>query len=364
MTDVTADSNRRRSVRRPQTTDTSSIASGSTGARRSNSLLPRLGRKLHSAKTLRSGSSPASTGSNNGSGIGIVSSSHIGSHHSSSRPRTLLFPEVIEISAETTTAAVHTGYHEEDEEEQRERERLRDAAALSIGLNPAHLPPASIHESVVDEEDELLLLDEQEDRYSARSNSQHAHYHLNNLSNASRSSTNRITSIGTMNGTSSATSVQATMPPFPTTPHALSSAFLVQQTALLPTYHVSPSIRLFNRSRLWRTRSLLLTCPPLLDSSHASSHSPTPTPTPSYLHLFHGERELGRMEVNSKSVVFVSEQEVGGRSRVVKVGGQVIAGSKVTHSQDGHTVWILQMADPEVQQLWIGLIKNAILRQR
>lgn len=93
-------------------------------------------------------------------------------------------------------------------------------------------------------------------------------------------------------------------------------------------------------------------------------------PTVSYLHLFKSpgaeEKELERLEINEESVVFVAEEEVGGRRHVVKVGGTDVGAMRkeMNHEEGGRTMWFLQLTDPAEAQKWIAMIKNAILGQR
>ena len=72
-----------------------------------------------------------------------------------------------------------------------------------------------------------------------------------------------------------------------------------------------------------------------------------------HLHVFKSdganERELERVEIGADSVVFVTDEEVGGRRGVVKVGG--VGGAEMT----------LSMAD---QSEWIDAIKQAVLSER
>ncbi len=78
------------------------------------------------------------------------------------------------------------------------------------------------------------------------------------------------------------------------------------------------------------------------------------------------EKELERLEINEDSVVFVSEEEVGGRRHVIKVGGADVGAMRkeYTHEEGGHIMWLLQIADPAEAQRWISNIKHAILGQR
>ena len=93
-------------------------------------------------------------------------------------------------------------------------------------------------------------------------------------------------------------------------------------------------------------------------------------PAVSYLHLFKSsspdERELERLEINEDSVVSVSEEDVGGRRQVIKVGGADVGAMKkeYTYDEGGYTMWLLQITDQAEAQQWITNIKGAILGQR
>lgn len=93
-------------------------------------------------------------------------------------------------------------------------------------------------------------------------------------------------------------------------------------------------------------------------------------PLVSHLHLFKSsgseERELERLEINEDSVVFVADEEVGGRKGVVKVGGLDVGALRNESNQDSgnRTTWLLQILDAAEAQTWITAIKTAILAQR
>lgn len=93
-------------------------------------------------------------------------------------------------------------------------------------------------------------------------------------------------------------------------------------------------------------------------------------PSVSYLHLFKSsgseEKELERLEINEDSVVFVAEEEVGGRKGVIKVGGLDVGAFKkeLNHEIGGRTMWFLQILNQTEAQKWIAAIKNTILGQR
>jgi hypothetical protein len=105
-------------------------------------------------------------------------------------------------------------------------------------------------------------------------------------------------------------------------------------------------------------------------SSPVLSLSRCQTPSVSHLHLFKSsgseERELERLEINEDSVVFVADEEVGGRKGVVKVGGLDVGSFRKESNQDpgNRTMWLLQISNATEAQKWIAAIKTAILAQR
>jgi hypothetical protein len=93
-------------------------------------------------------------------------------------------------------------------------------------------------------------------------------------------------------------------------------------------------------------------------------------PAVSYLHVFKSpspdEKELERLEINEDSVVFVAEEEVGGKRSVIKVGGADVGAMKKEYmtNEAGYSMWLLHIQDTVDAQKWITDIKNAILGQR
>ncbi|KAL1950777.1 hypothetical protein VTO73DRAFT_5901 [Trametes versicolor] len=75
-----------------------------------------------------------------------------------------------------------------------------------------------------------------------------------------------------------------------------------------------------------------------------------------HLHVFKSasgdDKELERVEIGADSVVFVNEEEIGGRRGVVKVGG--VGGVEMT----------LSMVDQNEAHNWITAIKQAVLSER
>ena len=96
---------------------------------------------------------------------------------------------------------------------------------------------------------------------------------------------------------------------FPSTRAQL--AVYEQLSATLPKHYPPPSLLMLALSKQWRARHVVLTAPVLAGVS--------------YLHIFKShapdERELERLEINEHSVVFVNDEDVGGRRGVVRVGG-------------------------------------------
>lgn len=151
------------------------------------------------------------------------------------------------------------------------------------------------------------------------------------------------------------------IPPFPSTVAALSQFH--ESSGVFPKYYPPSSLRIFALSKNWKNRYIFLSTP-------ATFITKGRTPAVSYLHLFKSagaeEKELERLEINEDSVVFVSEEEVGGKRHVIKVGGADVGAMKkeYTHEEGGHIMWLLQISDQTVAQKWITNIKTAILSQR
>ncbi|KAF8964185.1 hypothetical protein BDZ97DRAFT_915772 [Flammula alnicola] len=132
---------------------------------------------------------------------------------------------------------------------------------------------------------------------------------------------------------------------------------------MYPKYYPPSSLRIFALSKNWKNRFLLLSSPATLVTRGQG-------PAVSYLHLFKSsnpeDKELERLEINEDSVVFVAEEEVGGKSHVIKVAGADVGAMKkdYMHEEGGHTMWLLQIPEQADAQKWITNIKNAILGQR
>jgi hypothetical protein len=237
-------------------------------------------------------------------------------------PMPIMLPDVIEIS------------RRDDEVE--ERERLRDAAAQSIGLNPI----------LMSAEETLTEVDETESNGHEPDSAQT----LDGFTVVDRFTPDIPDTMVSYNGSTRLPKPSiASVPDFPVTIAILAN--FKQNSAHLVKYYPSSSLRLFALSKLWKNRYLVLSSSPPRSSQGVS---------PSFLHLFRSsnveERELERLEINEDSVVFVAEEDVGGRKNVVKVAG-VDGGS----NHGTAAMWLLQI--PEAQQ-WITLIKGVILGQR
>ena len=276
-------------------------------------------------------------------------------------PRQIILPGVLEISARR---------HDEEVEE---RNRLREMAAQAIGIGPLMVSPGSGSraESTTEDEDEDRLSPSQNNTIprlghprSSESTpnitTKSPHDFSLSESMSSQPSAGRLRS-GSMLARSPTTSSGAPIPPFPTTVLALT---LFRQTSgMYPKYYPPSSLRIFALSRNWKNRFLVLSTPSKLVMRGQ-------TPVVSYLHLFKSsspdEKEMERLEINEDSVVFVSEEEVGGRRQVIKVGGADVGAMKKEYTCDegGHTMWLFQITDQAEAQQWITNIKSAILGQR
>jgi hypothetical protein len=256
------------------------------------------------------------------------------------------------------------------DEEVEERERLRDAAAQSIGLGPDMLQNSQLRSDSIDEADEDAEETGLEGDFemihplpvinrSARSSSVSS-MPAPELSYSSWPRTGSLRRSLTHMRTRSTTPAPS-IPNFPTTPSALEQ--LTVMAAVLPKYYSPPSLRIFALSKQWKSRCMILTSPP---PTSLRGH----TPTVSYLHLFKlsalDEREIERLEINEDSVVFVADEDVGGRKGVVKVAGVNAGPSRKEMNQEGggQTMWFLQIPDALEAQRWIGAIKSVILSQR
>lgn len=282
-------------------------------------------------------------------------------------PGPIVLPDVIEITA-----------RKRDEEEE-ERNRLRAEAAQAIGLDPLLVDPdAQSRLNTTDEEDEEDEELRQKESNNAQNLTDSQHYpgNMRNSAYTPHTSTplhGSSTSIpmpvgryrsGSLMGHSRTNSVNLT--PIPAYPSTVSSLSQWQQhSGTLPKYYHPSSLRIFalSNSKNWKARYIMLTSPTAIITR-------TKIPAVSYVHLFKSsgpdEKELERLAINEDSVVFVSDDEVGGRRHVVKIGGVEAGASKreLNYEESGRTMWLLQIEDPAESQQWISIIKNSILNQR
>ncbi|KAI0669201.1 hypothetical protein C8Q78DRAFT_1042179 [Trametes maxima] len=258
-------------------------------------------------------------------------------------PTPFLYSEVIEISAPPPSPP------EQDED----RERLRDAAAQSIGLDPVLLEE---RESTSSRHTRSFSLSQaRSERSTSRSRSRSRSRSLSPARSRARANSRA----------GAETPAARTLPPYPATQSALGP--WVQRSSKVAKHHAPSSLLLFALAKQWKSRMLVLTSSPLSASprSHTtsfSSHSPFSYPSTAaqqnvaHLHLFKSaggeERELYRIEIGADSVVFVSEEEIGGRRGVVRVRG--VGGAEMT----------LSMVDQTEAHNWITAIKQAVLSER
>ncbi|KAE9394909.1 hypothetical protein BT96DRAFT_170366 [Gymnopus androsaceus JB14] len=168
----------------------------------------------------------------------------------------------------------------------------------------------------------------------------------------------------------------APVPSFPSTWRALAPYVQTASSGTLPKYYPSSSLRIFAMSKQWKARHLILTTPTIENSN--SNSLPFPGVHVSYLHLFKSaspdERELERLEINEDSVIFVSEEEIGGKKGVVQVAGVDVGFVRDEHARKRDTakdvkgkeqaMWLFYIVDPLEKQRWIESIKNKVFGQR
>ncbi|KZV73234.1 hypothetical protein PENSPDRAFT_313011 [Peniophora sp. CONT] len=209
-----------------------------------------------------------------------------------------------------------------DAEEAEERNRLRDAAAQSLGLElglpvPGRLSSEKEHEGEEGDDEQGT-----EVRIQAP--------------------------------------VTPTLPAFPATKASL-VPLIVMQTAL-PKHYPPPSLFKRALAHQWKTRAVVLTGPPTTSRTGGGA--------PSHLHVFRigsgSERELERLAIDERSVVFVADEDVSGRAHVVKVGGHDVGARRreLNGEESGMTMMWLQIVDAQESRAWIGAIKAAVLGQR
>ncbi|KAG6836680.1 hypothetical protein H0H93_004970 [Arthromyces matolae] len=276
-------------------------------------------------------------------------------------PMPLILPGVIEITASRR------------DEEDEERDRLREVAAQSLGLQVQSTPETHALDEGVETVDEEVAVNAEQDsqELSVSPIDNEAQTTIIPLSPVSPKESvfsipppspahvNRFRSRSVAHSRSNSISLSP-IPAFPATFIAIND-FQTSGT-MLDKYYQTSSLRIFALSKHWRQRFMVLSSPnPLLTRNSASS---------SYLHLFRSsageEKEIERLEINENSVVFIAEEEVGGRKHVVKVGGVDVGAMKkeLNVEENGRSMWFLYISDPTEAQKWITVIKTAILGQR
>ncbi|KAJ3821796.1 hypothetical protein F5880DRAFT_1721138 [Lentinula raphanica] len=333
----------------------------------------------------------------------------------------LVLPDVLEISAANSLSTTPAGedVNPVEDEETRERIRLREEAAQALGLSTAthHTHTGDDHSEsghsvtsngTLREDDKRTNVSDQEVNSSYPNDTHHYHFsHFTSttslhppLSPTSSHGRNRSGSMPAaypsnpppLQTKDHAPSPQTNLvPPFPSTLGALAPFKQTASSEPLPKYYPSSSLRIFTLTKQWKSRHLILTSPTSVPTSgsyplpltfisgagNSASHV-------SYLHLFKSdsadERELERLEINEDSVVFVSEEEIGGKKGVVQVAGVDLGfisetkKAKLTKKDNStekedvkgreQAMWLFYIADSSEKQKWIESIKNKVLGQR
>lgn len=279
-------------------------------------------------------------------------------------PPRLLIPEVIEVRA-----SAHTPTFDEDEEA--EREQLRAAAVQSVGFDVNISRPLADREHVFGDHGDS----------NKKEGDAHAHEYGDGRALPSilppnspltadigipdvPESTRTLRSRGRMSSPVAIRAAQLSLGPltaapaevvaFPSTRVQLAAH--EQLSAMLPKHYPPPSLLMLALSKQWKARHVVLSAPVLAGAS--------------YLHIFKSsapdERELERLEINERSVVFVNDEDVGGRRGIVRIGGVDVGASRreLNGEENGMTMMLLQILDTNESQKWINAIKNAVLGQR
>lgn len=279
------------------------------------------------------------------------------------QPR-LLLPEVIEVRASAPTPTF-------DEEEEAEREQLRAAAVQSVGFDVnISRPPDREHTAFGDNNER------EEDDADANEHEHRQHTSPSVLAgglppavdNGKSDVPGSTQFVGARGRMSSPAAISGALPPLalsPTAPQAEMLAFpstrsqitaYEQLSATLPKHYPPPTLLMLALTKQWKPRHVVLTAPELTGAS--------------YLHIFKSsawdERELERLEINERSVVFLNDEDVGGRRGVVRVGGVDVGALRrdLNGEENGLTMMTLQIVDANESQNWINAIKNAVLGQR
>ncbi|KAG6868617.1 hypothetical protein C0993_000420 [Termitomyces sp. T159_Od127] len=270
-----------------------------------------------------------------------------------------ILPDVIEISAARR------------DEEDKERDRLREAAAHSIGLQviPSRESYSLDESAEVDEGKEVQGYEQELAITTADTENQDDVHKPVPISSKRSIHSVASPSPGPFRFRSRSILVPSrtnsiSISPIPPFPSTFTDIDQYQQSAtILDKYYTTSSLRIFALSKNWRQKFMVLSSPNF-------SVTRNPGPSVSYLHLFKSsageEKEMERLEINEDSVVFISEEEVGGRKHVVKVGGVDVGAMKkeLNCEDNGRTMWFLHIKDQVEAQKWITTIKTVILGQR
>jgi hypothetical protein len=278
-------------------------------------------------------------------------------------PKQTFLPDVIDISAARADAELE------------ERNRLRDMAAQAIGLQPYTDAQASSNDCSIANEDgyqDVTPLDSADvcnaahqsgipPAPNAQSRSFRGSSSSLSVAHPQPIPTSRVRSGSTVTHTAATTTSFAPIPPYPSTVSSLSP--FRQCEGLYPKYYPHSSLRIFALSKNWKYRYLMM-------SSPATFVARGQSPAVSYLHVFKSagleEKELERLEINEDSVVFVAEDDVGGKQSVIKVGGTDVGAMKKEYmiNEGGYSMWLLHIENTADAQRWITNVKNAVLGQR
>ena len=281
-------------------------------------------------------------------------------------PPRLLLPDVIEVRASAHTPTL-------DEDEEAEREQLRAAAVQSVGFDVnISRPPADREQAFGDHGDGDTNQKEGAPAHEHGNGRAISSILPSKLPPAADSGLSDVPqpphtrSRGRMSSPAVLKLVQPASTPmtmttspnevlaFPSTRAQLAAH--EQLSATLPKHYPPPSLLMLALSKQWKARHVVLSAPVLAGAS--------------YLHIFKSnapdERELERLEINEHSVVFVNDEDVGGRRGVVRVGGVDVGALRrdLNGEENGMTMMMLQIVDANESQNWINTIKSAVLGQR
>ena len=283
-------------------------------------------------------------------------------------PPRLLLPDVIEVRASAHTPTL-------DDDEEAEREQLRAAAVQSVGFDVNISRPPADREQAFGDHGDGDISQKEDARAQEHGNGRAlpsipplppklptaADSGVSDVPQPARTrSRGRMSSPAVLKLVQSAsTSMTTTTAPNEVLSFPSTRAQLVaheQLSATLPKHYPPPSLIMLSLSKQWKARHVVLSAPVLAGSS--------------YLHIFKSnapdERELERLEINEHSVVFVKDEDVGGRRGVVRVGGVDVGALRrdLNGEENGMTMMMLQIVDANESQNWINTIKSAVLGQR